>query len=986
VKYFFLFFITFLATTGIRGQVPVHINYRTEHGLPSSEVYDAAQDRHGYLWFATDHGLSRYDGYRYENFDKQNGLPESTVFNFRKDPWGRLWVNSFNSYLAIIDNLTIKAYRYNEELSEYIAKIKPHTTILQDFMILSDSTVMFSLIAKGKHLISKDGSITDLQPGENCNCIEIDLTPGGLFLNSQWNAAPQSIVVNLSDGRRIVNPLSIFNDIGQKSVQTRAVRFDSTVYLSLHDHLFQLIHGQVKNVLNFDDRIITLATGANGTLYVGTLRSGLHVFAHGDLSTTPEILLDEVAVSSVLFDHEGSLWLTTLNNGVYQFPDPLVTSYDEASQLPMGKIIDIESDRQQRHWIALDKFRLVEMQAGKLKPVELPVSAETEISDLKWDVLRQRLWIGTNTYLYYLENNKVYRFLNDHELSIKGYKGKFAGIKEIVIDQATGTIWLGSFSGLARVNSKGNVDFMSNLTHSFTERVESLDIDASGIICMGTLNGLWQFENGVFSSRAAEHPILNERITRVVTMGDTLLLGTRGNGLLILTSDSLYQLTQQQGLTGNSVNYIVYNSHYIITGTNSGLSFIDRAKPLHTPVKTLTNTSLIPSQEISSLFLADDKLFVGTNSGLIVFPADIILKPLDPLPLLITTLNIGGENCEVRNGHRIPFRKNAVHIDYFAISFLNTGRLTYKHRLIGLEDEWVINQKTNASYPYLPPGEYIFELNVMNQNGSWNPESVTLSFSIIRPYWQTVWFVLLIIFVGSAILFLLINRRIRAIHKRNNLVDDLNRYRQEALISQMNPHFMFNALNTVQRFILENDRLASSRYLSKFARLMRRFLESSQKQSISINEEFEALSLYLELEAARFREKFTYMFYTSPNINRDKMHMPVYIIQPLVENAIWHGLMNCSRPGRIEISIISSNGNDMVCKVKDNGIGRAEAAKLKASHDRKSLGISIIQKRLSLINTRNSMLITLQINDLTDDDGHASGTEAVIVFPGWLKN
>jgi hypothetical protein len=216
----------------------------------------------------------------------------------------------------------------------------------------------------------------------------------------------------------------------------------------------------------------------------------------------------------------------------------------------------------------------------------------------------------------------------------------------------------------------------------------------------------------------------------------------------------------------------------------------------------------------------------------------------------------------------------------------------------------------------------------------------------------------------------------------HNIIDhDIKSFMEQILSKQMNPHFIFNSLNSIQRFILENDRIKSSTYLSKFAMLMRIVLNNSQHNLVLIQDDVEALQLYLELESLRFENKFTYQInIDNPSIKSYKI--PPLLIQPFVENSIWHGLMPKKDPGNISISFFEED-NKVKVVIKDNGIGRKAAELFRKNKIKtyKSMGSSITERRLNLINTLYNSQMDFKYIDLEDDRGMPLGTEVNLNIP-----
>jgi tetratricopeptide (TPR) repeat protein len=235
----------------------------------------------------------------------------------------------------------------------------------------------------------------------------------------------------------------------------------------------------------------------------------------------------------------------------------------------------------------------------------------------------------------------------------------------------------------------------------------------------------------------------------------------------------------------------------------------------------------------------------------------------------------------------------------------------------------------------------------------------------------SIFFVLLILFFIY---------RTRMIRKRYKLENELNQSTQKALISQMNPHFIFNALNSVQLFILKNDKLSSNLFLTNFTDLIRKVLDNSQFQFISLYEELETLKSYMELEKARFAKKFDYEIIIPGHTPLHEIMIPTMMLQPLVENAIWHGFSTLEGKGKIRIEVIEQSSSTLLILIEDNGIGRKKAKELLAKNGktRKSYGSKLVEERLQLYNKLNKLDLRFEYQDINDESGECKGTKACL--------
>jgi LytS/YehU family sensor histidine kinase len=238
-----------------------------------------------------------------------------------------------------------------------------------------------------------------------------------------------------------------------------------------------------------------------------------------------------------------------------------------------------------------------------------------------------------------------------------------------------------------------------------------------------------------------------------------------------------------------------------------------------------------------------------------------------------------------------------------------------------------------------------------------------------------------VILIVGALLFVQRNRyrANQRIEAMNHKISELN---QQNLRQQMNPHFIFNTLNSIQYYVFQQDKIAANDYMSKFATLMRKTLENSRQTAIPINDELDALKLYLELESLRFKQRFEWNIEVDEEVDTLIYKMPTMLIQPYVENAISHGLMQKEGKGYVHIALHHVNGS-LMCTVEDNGIGRARAAELKKHRKGRhnSLGTTITESRLKLVNELYGNKMQVNYVDKVDINGNASGTRVEITIP-----
>jgi hypothetical protein len=349
----------------------------------------------------------------------------------------------------------------------------------------------------------------------------------------------------------------------------------------------------------------------------------------------------------------------------------------------------------------------------------------------------------------------------------------------------------------------------------------------------------------------------------------------------------------------------------------------------------------------------------------------------------------------------LKYDQNTIGIEAGIIDYYSRkDKIRYKFGQNGKEGEWQYPPDHIIRYESLSPGSYRLVVQSSNINNEFNSPEKILLININPAFWNTWWFRIVASIFVLSIFYLVIRYRTRQRFKLQlersgkekqiaelklrsaELQQQRTEMEMQALRAQMNPHFIFNSLNSINRFILQNDRAQASEYLTKFSKLVRMILQNSQASLITLESELESLDLYLNLESLRFNYHFDYNITIPKDLDKEVLQVPPLILQPYVENAIWHGLMHKEEKGHLDIDI-SENDDHLFLKIKDNGVGRAKAKALssKSATKHKSMGLRITENRIAILQKNGSQESPVTIHDLTSDDGTATGTEVIIKMP-----
>ena len=332
-----------------------------------------------------------------------------------------------------------------------------------------------------------------------------------------------------------------------------------------------------------------------------------------------------------------------------------------------------------------------------------------------------------------------------------------------------------------------------------------------------------------------------------------------------------------------------------------------------------------------------------------------------------------------KNDLTFQHNENDIGINYTGLSYHSGGNIQYRYKL-HRNDPWRYTRNTSVYLPALPDDQYEFIVACKGRTGIWS-KAASISFLVKKPFWRTYAFIAAVIVLSGGLIWIGFVLYFRSQRKKIVMQNRMALSELRSLRSQMNPHFLFNALNSIQGVLMKNKPQAAQDYLGKFGKLMRTILDHSDKTSVSIAEELESITYYLEIEQLRCDNRFRYNIYVDPELDQYNAEIPAMIIQPFIENAIWHGFGQQHENGVLDIKFLLDKNNAILIIIQDNGIGRRKAAELQKNKEHKSKGIQLVKERIDILNVENSNKIELDIEDLEDEQGHYPGTRVTIKIP-----
>lgn len=934
-------------------QHPYFYTINDENGLPSNEVYEVAQDHFGYIWIGCDAGLFRYDGFHFQAFEhpKQNSKSISKLII---DKSGDVWCQNFTGQLFCVSQQRMTLVT---DVSKYTSAIQQYTIDHQNrCWVITDEDVR--IYAKTGQLIQTLKN-KQFSPKQKLSWADIDCGSDGTIYLISFNG---ELFIQQKD--QSFRSTQLYKKQPQQAPIFSFFKLANTMYI-----LEQTIVPEKGNQFRISSlskhikqcAFQKLATSPNEQLYgfhfnqLGSIfkcTSNGVVLSNASFKNGDERWFKGEKIASAFVDREGNAWFTSLQNGIFVIPNQDVIVYNnENSALVDNNCYSIlpALDRKQifigtysgdiysiKNGSLIKQF---DNMAGALGAVrKMMIIHQKLVAARRWITIDQQLINLRNCRDFFVDNNQLVFIASD----------RFGYVS------------------------------MNDLEHPTTLKL-------SGGKAVGRENSDWYFatDEGLF--RWSKGKLTNIRYKGDLVYGlamqewnKGLYLSTVNHGLLCIKNGQI-EAVNTPGLSNHTAIKSFYvQADWLAMAVNEGLYLYNKKTKKH---RILNRYDGIAYKEINAILIQDETVFLATIRGVVQFPT--LLNSRNPIPpsIGIDKITLDQKSVNPLQTIEVDYTQKRLTIAFSGVSWRSRGQFTYQYRLIGFDQHW---RETEATYPFaiytsLPAGEYQFEVIAVNEDGIASHQPSRISISVNAPFWQRWWFYVLLVVVTSVFVALLFQNRLQVIRKRAALAQQLTATQLTALKAQMNPHFMFNALNSIQSLVVQQDIKNSNKYLSKFSQLMRLVLNVSGKEEIVLQEEIKMLQLYLELEKLRFGTEFNYSIIANETLLFDTV-LPPMIVQPYVENAIKHGLLHQKGPKSLIIEFFLEN-DQLICIVQDNGIGRTRSTEIKtrAQQQHQSFAQSATEKRLNLLKSMTSKPFDVNIYDVIEDN-EIRGTKVVLRF------
>jgi ligand-binding sensor domain-containing protein len=946
-------------------------HYSTKNGLPSNNCYYSLQDSKGYIWVATDAGVSRFDGRVFENFSIDDGLPDNQILQLKEDSSGKIWFLALNGQISYFYNGKI----YNQGNSELLKLLRFNSIVVSFFQ---DS--------KGRIWFGTNKNLLVMWDGKTIMKY-ISADKSRQFINSFIHEDAQGKIWAYSN-----TSVRVLKDRHFEVVKHRSLPISYKTAINLPDKSMAFLDKAGLNVRYGKTEIFEKAvpqqvlTGDLGYYYLDedsgiwiSNTTGVH---HIEKNGLRYDYVPGIAASQVIKDAKDNMWFTTAN-GMYMLPrrDERMYVIGQKEGLSRDAVKSIAKAKN-RFWLGMDEgmLNVLNLSGLNIRKINLPNQQKYNvIKQINYDSVGNAIYFASDYGLGRINNadnlNSTIDYLRESNNSMFVIKSfSLAKNKSLSLALSSGVVILPD-----RDKSLEFSSFSFNKGQNFFPgRAYCVFYDNKQNLWFSSIIGLSELIAGNAYNYYKSNSLLTRRINDIQQMDDgTIVLATDGYGLVFLKNNQVIRvINQKDGLANNICKKLFVKNGNVWVVTNDGINKISFPKK-NLNIESFEYTNSLLKDDVNGLHIDDHYAYFATNSGVVYFQIAPI-KPYNEAPKVYITSIINNQNkLDIGNpDYVLNPSNNSITFYYSAVDFQNKN-ITYRYRLKA-DADWTETRTRRLEFSSLEPGKYSFELSAKSNGSSWSKPALVF-FELEKHFWQSLWFMAIVILVGGAVLYIAavtVTRKQKNKEQAQLLVrNKILMLEQRALQAMMNPHFVFNVMNSIQHYINTKDTGSANKVLTGFARLIRKNLEICTKSYISVEEEIEYLELYLSLEKKRFGGKLNYEIKVDPGIDRDETLIPSMILQPYIENAIWHGIMPKEDGGTIGIVIGLKAENTLLIEVKDDGIGIDNSLREKKG-EHVSKGMSLTKERVNLLNQVAANSIQINIKQ----DGN-SGTLVSIEVP-----
>ena len=915
IAIYVLICIQFQLSAQIEFHYPFH-NLSSQNGLPSSEVYMVKQDSKGLIWICSDGGVTKYDGHMLQTFTTSDGLTDNVVFDIYEDHKGRIWFLTYNSELCYFDGKRIVKYRYNEVIKK---NRNTSSSNVKQLYIDKNDIVYYSIHQSGFIQINADGS--HKRRSYEFNAIEFIYDDNRVVssYSVSANIPNTSFPVNIyKEGKK-----RKVGEVNEYVKRLKVVDGSQGKFAILNNRLidiesFQTIYSG--NVIN--DAIQT----DKSTIWISTAVGAVKLVNNKNGFTIENRILQDHFVSSVSFDSNGGIWISSLTGGVFYTPDLSVEYASIEDGLFSSDIRDLLY-HDSSIYISYNKSWQFVDKSGKFS------THKSSILSPRFALLGNKVVVASNS------NLDINAYRSDlKNIFIRPFRSMYV----------QGDMIFGALDRIYSVQYMNDRFVQDTLINKVSNKVRTNRIHFNTVcytdegLLIGGKDGLFQLKDGQlvpYFRGGGNFELSIKQIIRTRTWG--LVVATYDKGLLIIKNGRIIRNWQSKdGLLSNQIK-CVYESKegVLLIGTNYGLNYIPQDQNW---VGRISAENGMLGGNINAISESDHHILLGTINGLYRVRKKSLQKRDGFNNQKIFLEDLKFDNKPISNlSKKVNYRYGTgnVQISFRTVNYSNWMNKVYEYRLSPY-DAWIRVYSPKISITR-PKGDYKIEIRYRLGEGHWSKPVHLVSLYEDVPFWAQPVFWVIVSLLILAVVLIWTRRMFKIREHRLILANEVMSLQQRIEHVRLNPHFIFNVLNSIHGFVLFNERKKAEKYLLKFSSVMRSFLTKSKEGSLTIKEEMRILKGYLELESIRFEEGISIQF--SGEIDSEVL-IPAMIIQPVLENAVKYSSLGANKKKCIEVSVVIEKELVLV-EVMNSGLMSVENRKrFESSNDIHAIGIN--HKRL----------------------------------------
>lgn len=933
------------AAPSIQAQVPGYFQFRTQEGLPSTNIYEIEVDQNGVLWLATEFGLTSYDGIEFRTYGRKEGFLDTDVIDIVMDRRGWLWAKVFGKGLGIF-------YR-----DHYYPLPSFHPNISNELLWpFRDDAGRMGMVFRGSVWEFLDLESHPFRWSPNTEM-------GWRGKAGKWH--------QMNRGAHTVGQLKYPSE---RFFYYNAFVKEGALYgveqegiWKVSDEKPEWVHTFAEPLWECHELLVTsnmiLLGYSDGLRVLRPQPAGGFALQH---------YFPQFNVQSIELDHEGALWLGTQQNGLIQIPNLDMIRY----QFPGShQFYECEADADGILYAAGSKNQILVVTENETELKAYPRKGRGKVQTMR----RNRKGGVTTVFDHLLVGSPNFPLENHF----------FSSLKDVIITPGDTFFISDRKYGLYRIYGpefrrlllKENGFQSSGLRIDLLPSCEYLRPWAQCLHYDDSTATLWgSFENQVFSYRQGQIEVLGALPEGlwvqelVADPGRPPLVSTSHAGLFVWEGGKFIRWEIDfEGEMPTIQRVVRENETRTWLACREGIVLVSGAPGApDSRVDHFGQETRFPFRVVNDLWIGDQHIWAATDEGLFQFPRRFLTDAVPPPKILLDSVLVEGETLADSG----EVDAQAVLVAKFRGISYQVPAIEYRYSLIGPAPQSGRIRERELILHGLPAGTYTLVLQAISGTGI-HSQPTRFTFTVVTPYWQRWWFLALVALgglLGMAGLVGVTNAVRRGAEKRKEQIHELER---RALRAQINPHFLYNALNSIHVYIGNHEERKAHVFLSKFAKLTRIVLNASGESMISLGTELSAIQHYLELERMRMEEKFDFEIHVDLPWPAETLAVPSLLVQPFLENAVLHGVRHLrDRKGEIRVRV---TGNGHLCiTIEDNGIGRTAAARLRKdrpAHHR-SQGSRITIERIGLIKGAK-----YTIQDLTDATGTPRGTRCQIFLP-----